>query len=401
MDSVDVTPKKMGSLLVTATISVLLLGPVAAGAQDDESITALRRAGKTFAAIFEKASPAVVVLTADRDAPKERSEPGRSLEFELEGKRPGRSYERSDERRPARIEPPDLRAGRLMMRQRTTGLGFIVSADGYILTNNHVVDGARSVRAELADGRQFDVRVVGADAATDIAVVRIEARKLPVLEMGDSNALKVGDWVVGIGNALGMGRTFSAGLVTAKRRQLGIASIEDFVQTSINMHVGDGGGPLLDLEGKVVGINTAFVGRERGTGISLAIPVNMAKSAYEQIVKTGRVERGFLGVAFVDIDAKLTKDLRLETTSGVLVNEVVSDSAASRAGIRKYDIVVEFDSIPIETGQQLLHLVASLRPGSEVEVVVIRSGERRTLKVTLGRRPSGQPNVRTDTEGEQ
>ena len=257
-----------------------------------------------------------------------------------------------------------------------------------MLTNNHVVDGATKVKAELADGRGFDVRVVGADAATDIAVVKIEAHNLPALEMGDSNALKVGDWVVGIGNALGMGRTFSAGLVTAKgRSKLGIATLEDFMQTSINMHVGDGGGPLLDLEGKVVGINTAFVGRERGTGISLAIPVNMAKSAYHQVVTTGGVERGFLGVAFVDIDAKLAKDLRLKTAGGVLVNEVVSDSAASKAGIKKYDVVAEFNSVPIESGQQFLHLVASLRPGTEVEVVVLRDGVRQTLTVTLARRP--------------
>jgi serine protease Do len=252
--------------------------------------------------------------------------------------------------------------------------------------------------AELADGREFAAKIIGTDQAADIAVLKIDADDLPALELGDVEALSVGDWVVGITNSMGMGLTFSAGMVAAKgRSSLGMAAIEDFVQTDVILHPGDGGGPLLDLDGQVVGINTAIIGRGQGLAISLAIPVNMAKSAYEQIVETGTVERGFLGVAFTDIDTKLVKALGLKTASGVMVSKVVLDSAASKAGIEEYDVIAKVNGIPIGSGQQLLHLVASLRPGAEVDIIVIRAGKRQTLAVTLGKRPSPE-EIRPDED---
>ena len=238
---------------------------------------------------------------------------------------------------------------------------------------------------------------MGADPAIDVAVLKIDADDLTALELGDTDEVSVGDWVVGITNSMGMGRTFSAGMVTAKgRTRLGMAAIEDFVQTDVILHPGDGGGPLLDLDGKVVGISTAIIGREQGLAISLAIPVNMAKFAYEQIVETGKVERGFLGVAFQDITPKLVKTLGLGTTEGVLVTNVISDSAASKAGIVRHDVIAGLNGVSIESGSQLLHLVASLKPGEEVEVVVVRSGKQQTLAVTLGKRPTARENPGRD-----
>jgi S1-C subfamily serine protease len=197
---------------------------------------------------------------------------------------------------------------------------------------------------------------------------------------------------------MGMGRAFSAGMVTAKgRNHWGMADIEDFVRTDVILHPGDGGGPLLDLDGKVVGINAAIVGREQGLAISLAIPANMVEFAYKQIMQTGTVERGFLGVAFMEIDSRSAKALRLKTSGGVIVSEVVSDSAASAAGIERYDVIAAVNGVPIESGRQFLQLVASLQPGTKVEVVVIRDGERRTLTVTLGKRPSPE-EIRADKD---
>ena len=382
MDPLILTPKKANSFLIVTIFSVLLIVPISVFAQDDNGVAILRQIGRTFAAIGEKASPAVVVLKVDGSAPQERSEIRGPLRFSPDG----RGIIQLDQ---PRVNPPTVRAGRLGTRRRSMGLGFIVSADGHILTNHNVVARASKINAELADGRQFEARIVGTDRAIDIAVLKIDADDLPTLELGDVDALSVGDWVVGISNSMGMGRALSVGMVTAKGRSgLGMADIENFVQTDIILHTGDGGGPLLDLDGKVVGINTAIIGREQGLAISLAIPVNMVESAYKQIIETGTVERGFLGVAFTEIDTRLAKGLRLEGARGVIVNAVVADSAASKAGVERYDVIAEFNGVPIESGQQLLHLVASLRPGQQVELVVVRGGKRQTLTVTLGKRPS-------------
>ncbi|NOR67236.1 MAG: PDZ domain-containing protein [Woeseiaceae bacterium] len=388
MDHPVFTPKKPNTFLVVAMLSVLVTGPMSTFAQDDDGVAMLRRIGKTFAAIAEKASPAVVVLKIDTRPPQERSEAGRPRRREPQGNwQPVRRERLSDQ---GIIDTAVVRRlQRLGTRQQSLGLGFIVSEDGYILTSHHVIARASKVRAELADGRKFDAKIIGADPATDVAVVKIDADDLPALELGDSDALSVGDWVVGIGNSMGLGRTMSVGLVTAKGRSgLGIAAIEDLIQTDLKMHLGDAGGPLLDLDGKVVGINTAVPGRDRGPEITLAIPVDMASFAYGQILETGTVERGFLGVAFGNITAETAESLGIKTTAGVMVSNVIPDSAASKAGIERYDVIAEIDGVPIKSGSQLLHLVASLKPGEEVKVVVLRDGERQTLTVTLGKRPS-------------
>ena len=225
--------------------------------------------------------------------------------------------------------------------------------------------------------------------------MKIDEKNLPALKLGDSDALEVGDWVVGISNTMGLGRAFTRGLVTAKGRSLGMATLEDLVQTSINLQIGDGGGPLLDLDGNVVGINLAIMG-ERGMGISFAIPAGMAKDIYEQLIKTGTVERGFLGIALKDVDTEMAEALDLETTEGVVVQNIIKDSAAENAGIKKYDVLVEFNGEPIELASRFIIRVAALKPGTKVELVILRDRQRQNLTVTLGKRPSRQERTPDD-----
>jgi len=377
-------------VMLMLPVLALLAMPASACARDDNAVATLRQIGKTFAEIAEKASPSVVVLTVDK--PVSSTQPtDEEWRIILQRDRlpappsePVGKPRSSSRLRPLRIP----RSGGIVQ-----GLGFIVSEDGHILTCNHVVDSAQKINAKLADGRRFEAEVVGTDPETDIAVLKIDAKDLPVLKLGDSDSLEVGNWVVGIGNAMGLGRTFAFGLVTAKGRSgLGLAAFEDLVQTSINLQIGDGGGPLLDLDGNVAGMNIATIGEGSGTGISFAIPANMAKRIYEQLIKTGTVERGFLGIAFEEVNAEMAEALGLEKPQGVIVTNVVSDSAAEKAGLRKNDVLVEFNGKVIEPGGLLIS-VAKVRPGTEVEVVLLRDGQRKKLTVTLGRRPSEKPQA--------
>jgi len=249
------------------------------------------------------------------------------------------------------------------------------------------VDGARKIDVKLADGRKFEAEIVGTDPDTNIAVLKIEANNLPVLKLGDSDSLEVGDWVVGISNTMGLGHALAYGLVTAKGRMLGVATLEDLVQTSINLQIGDSGGPLLDLDGNVVGINFAMMG-ERGMGVSFAIPAGTAKDIYKQLIKTGAVERGFLGIALKDVDTEMAKALNLETTEGVVVTNVIKDSAAEKAGMKSYDVIVEFNGEPVESASRFILRVAAMKPETQADVVILRDGQRQNLTVTLGKRPS-------------
>ncbi len=394
MDDARFKSNKTGAglcVILVLSILVLLTAPASAFAKDDNAIVTLRAIGKTFAAIYKQASPSVVVLKVE--GPAISGQPGADEWWKVNpgGGPPTRIPEPPVVPRPFRPESPGLQPHSPRIPpyvQRSLGLGLIVSDDGYILTCNYVVHGARKVKAELADGREFEAKVVGTDPATDIAVVKIDAKNLPVLKLGNSDALEVGDWVVGISNTMGVGRAFTYGLVTALGRSgLGFAALENHLQTSINLQIGDGGGPLLDLDGNVVGINFAMMG-ERGMGISFAIPANIAKGIYEQLIKTGTVERGFLGIALKDVDTEMAKALDLETTEGVVVTNVIKDSAAEKAGMKSYDVIVEFNGEPVESASRFILRVAAMKPETQVDVVILRDGQRQNLTVTLGKRPS-------------
>lgn len=376
--------KKSKSSMLCRSVSVLclllLLAPLAASAADSDSTTALRQMGKAFSSIAEKASPAVVSLTVEKLSSREsRQSPfgnpfGSPFEDDI--------YEFFRRRQPQRRSPQ-------RQVEKAQGTGFIISSDGYIFTNNHMVGGAEKIDIVLSDGREFKAKIIGSDDQTDIAVVKIDAKDLPHLELANSDDLEVGEWVLAIGNPLGLSHTVTAGIVSAKGRGIGLANIENFIQTDAAINFGNSGGPLLNLDGKVVGMNTAIVGATGNIGIGFAIPTNMIKHVYEQLLAGGKIERGFLGISMAELTPALAASLGLENdTKGVAVGDVVKDSAAEKAGLKRYDVVTELNGEPVEKENDLLNRVAILNPGTKVEVVVLRDGKRKTFDITLGKRPS-------------
>jgi len=366
----------------TFLVLLLLAAPLSVRGESQDSVAALRQMGKTFTSIVEKTSPAVVSLksqsTVSRESSRYYDSPFGEDPFEFWfGPRSPR--ERTPQRR-NREQPVTA-----------MGSGFIISQDGYILTNNHMVGDAKKVEIELTDGRKFTAKIVGTDPDSDIAVVKIDAENLPFLELGDSDALQVGEWVLAIGNPLGFSHTVTAGIVSAKGRSVGLADIENFIQTDAAINRGNSGGPLLNLDGKVVGINTAIVGATGNIGIGFAIPINMAKHAYKQLREGKSVERGFIGVQFEQLTPEVAASLGLpEDTKGVTVSMVVKDSPAEEAGLKVYDVVVEFEGQPVEKSNEFISRVSMLEPGKKVEVVVLREGKRKTFTIKLAKRPPSQ-----------
>jgi serine protease Do len=275
---------------------------------------------------------------------------------------------------------------------RGQGTGVIVSSEGHILTNNHVVDGAEEVVVQLHDDREFKASVVGVDPKTDLAVLRIEAGDLVAARLGDSDALKIGEWVVAAGNPFGLSSSISAGIVSAKgRSNVRIAEYEDFIQTDAAINPGNSGGPLVNLRGEVVGINTAIYTRSGGyMGIGFAIPVNMAKSIMSSLIEEGRVVRGWLGVQIQDLTPDLASSFGYEGTDGVLVTQVMEDTPAQKAGMQAEDIIRRFDDQPVANVTELRSQVAATRPGSVADVEVHRKGRSKTLHVSIGELDGGE-----------
>lgn len=370
---------------VLMMFSLLLLFAPVALAEDEASVAALRQMGKAFAAIAEKASPAVVGIKAEKVETQLYYNLPNFPDWFFESPFGGDPFERFFGR-PRSQQRPRQRE----LRQTAQGSGFIISSDGYILTNNHLVGEAEDVRIQLADDKELKAKVVGTDPDSDVALVKIDQDNLPFLQLGDSDALEVGEWVVAIGNPFGYSHTVTAGIVSAKgRSNIGLATYESFIQTDAAINPGNSGGPLLNLDGKVIGINTAIVTRSGGNvGIGLAIPVNMAKNVYKQLINTGTVVRGFLGIYMEDLSPDLAKAFGVkEGTTGVAVSKVEEDSPAEKAGLKHNDIIVEFDGRAVEKANKLMNYVATLKPGTKVKIVVLRDGERKTLTAELGERP--------------
>ena len=368
-------------------ILLLFIAPLPAFAQDTNSIDTLRQMGKAFAEIAEKVSPAVVSIRAEKtvtqDYPAIRERPFGDPFDPFEDNFFDYFFRRRSPRR---------RSPQRKYQQMAQGSGFIISSDGHILTNNHLVGDADEVTVNLADGREFTAKIIGTDPDSEVAVIKIDADNLPSLELANSDALEVGEWVLAIGNPFGLSHTVTAGIVSAKgRSNVGLATYEDFIQTDAAINPGNSGGPLLNLDGKAVGINTAIItsGAYRGNiGIGFAIPVNMAKAVYGQLVDSGIVVRGWLGVVIQPLTAQLADSFDLKDTKGVLISEVIEDSAAEEAGLKQGDIVVEFEGQPVEKINVLQNRIAMLKPGTKAEIVVLRDGKRKTLTAELAKRPT-------------
>lgn len=271
-------------------------------------------------------------------------------------------------------------------RGRGMGSGFIISADGYVLTNHHVVDGAETVKVKLGDSREFDAKVVGSDAQYDVALLKIDAKGLPTVRVGDSNTLKPGQWVVAIGSPFGFENSVTAGIVSALGRNTGgqAQRYVPFIQTDVAINQGNSGGPLLNTRGEVVGINSQIFSASGGyMGISFAIPIDLAMNAVEQIKKTGKVSRGQLGVVVEQISALKAQGLGMPDSRGALVNQMVEDSAAAKAGLEIGDVIRSVNGTSIATSSELPPLIGALPPGSKVRLGILRDGKPREITVTL------------------
>ncbi len=276
-------------------------------------------------------------------------------------------------------------------KQQGLGSGFIINENGLILTNNHVVEEADSIQVTLSDNRQFDAKVIGTDPQSDVALIKIEdPANLPVLSLGDSGALEVGEWVIAIGNPFGLTQTVTVGVVSATgRSSIGINEYENFIQTDAAINPGNSGGPLLNGKGEVVGINTALFSKTGGyMGIGFAIPINMAKAIEQQLQKNGKVTRGWLGVVIQDVNEDLAESFGLKSANGILVSEVQANSPASAAGLAQGDVILQLNEVVLEDVSDLRNRVAMLEPGSKAVLLIIRDGREKKVQVTIGEQPA-------------
>jgi Do/DeqQ family serine protease len=281
------------------------------------------------------------------------------------------------------------RAPQQVPEQRRSGLGsgVIITTDGYILTNHHVVDGAEQIKVDLNDNRTLDARVVGSDPSSDLAVLKIDATNLPVLALGNSDNVRVGDVVLAIGNPLGIGQTVTMGIIGAKGRQTGLSSgsFEDFLQTDASINQGNSGGALVSTNSELVGINSQILSPSGGSiGIGFAIPSNMARTITDTLVKTGKVRRGQLGITVVKLNSEPAKEMGIKETKGVGVAQVQPGSAADRAGLRKGDVITSFNGVEMTDPNVFRNLVASTAPGTDVTLTIIRDGREQQIRAKLG-----------------
>jgi serine protease Do len=265
------------------------------------------------------------------------------------------------------------------------GSGFIITPDGYILTNAHVVDGASEVTVKLSDKRELEAKVVGVDTMTDIAVVKVDAKNLPVVKVGDPDDTRVGEWVAAIGSPFGMDHTVTAGIVSAKSRNLPSETLVPFIQTDVAVNPGNSGGPLFNMAGEVIGVNSQIYSTTGGyMGMSFAIPIDVAMKVKDQLVEHGKVTRGRMGVTVQEVTPTLAKSFGLEKARGALVSNVDADGPAAQSGLKAGDVVVGFDGKKIESSGELPAIVAGTKPGETVNVKIVRGGEEQDLKLTVG-----------------
>ncbi|MFW6051729.1 MAG: Do family serine endopeptidase [Myxococcota bacterium] len=366
-----------------ASVWAVQAGPAAAetsggtASANEGAVATARQLGTAFAEVAERVSPAVVSLRVEARVPTSQM----GLPFKFFG-------------------PPGMQGPQMPDHQvrQGNGSGVIIGPDGHILTNNHVVENATRITVVLQDGRHLEGEVVGTDPATDLAVVKVEAKGLPTAEFADSDAVHAGEWSVAIGSPFGLDYTVTTGVVSAVGRAgFGAAEIEDFIQTDAAINPGNSGGPLVDLEGKVIGINTMIVGR--GSGIGFAVPANLARHVARQIISDGHVRRAWIGVSFQSLTPELASHFGVDdgVPRGALVSGVVPGGPAARAGLQPGDVVLSVDGKPIRESHELLRAVIRKPVGDRVQLEVLRNGNRRRLALVTTERPDaedGRPDAK-------
>lgn len=362
-------------LLILLFVTIFTMTNARAASLEDIDI--LDRSAKAFAGVVKKAKPAVVHISVESSV---KANP----EFEQFYNNPfferffGPEYRKQDPQRQKR-------------KQRGAGSGFIISKDGLILTNNHVVEKADKITVTLSDNQTVAAKLIGTDPQSDVALVKIDVPdSLPTIPLGNSDALEVGEWVIAIGNPFGLSQTVTVGVVSAKgRSRVGINEYENFIQTDAAINPGNSGGPLLNIHGEVVGINSALYSRTGGyMGIGFAIPINMVKSIEDQLQKHGKVTRGWLGVAIQDIDENLAESFELEKAEGILVSETQADSPADKAGIKQGDIILKLGDVELRDVTDLRNRIAQIKPGTKVSLHLIRNSKLVELEVEIGEQPA-------------
>ena len=382
------------------------LGPTPSAAANpsvDEVVAGkLVGAPPSFADIVEAVQPAVVNIAvagrAPLGTPGGQMPPGVPENFEDFLKR---FFDRDFPGRSGRFGAPDVPSEPRSPRTpsfRGMGSGFMVAPEGYVVTNQHVVNNASEIKVTLHDGSKLAAELVGIDEKTDLALLKVESKEeLPYARFGDSETTRVGDWVVAIGNPFGLGGSATAGIVSARGRDIQAGPFDDFFQIDAPINQGNSGGPLFNLSGEVIGINTAIYSPNGGNvGIGFAIPSNLAKGVIDQLRASGRVERGFLGVTIQPVDEEIAESLGLESETGALVASVVKGGPAEKAGIEVGDVIVAIDGDEIAQVKELTRKIAAMVPDARAEFVVLRNGERKKIDVRVGKTPSEPGEVRAD-----
>jgi serine protease Do len=364
-------------LLLTLTGAGLLL-PSAALAQQ-QGIESLRQTGMAFREVAKMVSPAVVFIQVEKTVAAEQGGNPFNSPFGDEFLR------RFFGQPPHQQQQPQQRPPR--QRSMGQGSGFIISPDGYIMTNNHVVGDADQVTVTLLDGREYKAKLIGTDPPTDVAIIKIDETDLPFLGFADSDKLEVGDWVLAFGNPFGLSHTLTAGIVSAKGRSgMGLNEYENFIQTDAAINPGNSGGPLVDLDGKVVGMNTAIFSRNGGyMGIGFAIPINMADRIRQQLVESGNVTRGRLGVMIQDMTQDLAQSFGIKSSEGILVAQVMEDSPAAEAGLKQGDLILQMDGQKVGKVAEFRNKVSFTAPGTKVKLLILRDGKDQTITAKIAK----------------
>jgi serine protease Do len=337
----------------------------------------------SFADIVERINPAVVNIDATSRGREPRRRRGRVGPPES----------------PDPLEGPDFGPTRGETPRRGAGSGFIIDADGSILTNHHVVERAERITVKLSDGRTFRARVIGADPDTDIALIKVDGQtSLPVAPLGDSSTLRMGEWVCAIGNPLGYEHSVTVGVVSFLGRKLFDMSLDDYIQTDAAINFGNSGGPLINSRGEVIGINAAI--SSRASSIGFAVPINGASAVLPQLRARGRVSRGYMGVGLRDVDQDLERSLQLPVDHGAVVQDITRGSPADRAGLRPYDVIVSLDDRPIANDDQLIREIAGRTPGSPARLQLVRDGHQESVTVKLTERPAPKGGSAQDARGQ-
>ncbi len=352
-----------------------------AASGEDQAVQILERASQAFTQVAKKSMPGVVFIKVEKTVELSgRAGMPSNDPFDFFG---------DDFFRRFFGDPRGVRPGQPPQSQRQIGQGsgFVISRDGYILTNNHVVGGADKITVRLHDGREFEAEHIGADPQSEVAVIKIAVEgDLPVIPLGDSDALEIGEWVIAIGNPFGLSETLTVGVVSAKGRSgIGLADYEDFIQTDAAINPGNSGGPLLNIKGEAIGINTAIFTRSGGyMGIGFAVPINMARAIKEQLVETGKVVRGHLGIMIQEVTRELADSFGLSMARGILISDVLPDSPADRHGLKQGDILLKIDGQEILTVAAFRNRIALTSPGTSVPLTVFRDGDEIEVAIVIG-----------------